>query len=136
PPVTNLIAGATVTVFAGSISLSNANGTAEAQPGQSAVLAQAEAPLFLAAPQDKQEELLRRLEQLAALVAKLEDEVTRLEQRNKQLKAQLSAGNPGPGGAIWAAPGTTNGAYRVIQSAGGAVSTVIIEGADVKIEKK
>lgn len=136
-PVKNLFAGAIVTVFAGSISLSNANGTAEAQPGQSAVLAQAEAPLFLAAPQDRQEELLRRLEQLAALVAKLEDEVTRLEQRNKQLKTQLSAGNPAPGGAIWGTPGATNGTYRVIQSAGGgAGSTVIIESTDVKIEKK
>ena len=81
-PVKNVLAGAIVTVFAGSISLSNANGTIDAHPGQSAVLARAEAPLFLAAPQDKQEEQLRRLEQLAARVAKLDDVVASLEKKN------------------------------------------------------
>jgi len=127
-PVKNVLAGAIVTVFAGSISLSNANGTVEARPGQSAVLARAEAPLFLAAPQDKQEELLRRLEQLAARVAKLEDQVTQLEQKNKQLKAQLSSN--GPGSAVWSTnPGQAGGGVRVIQSGPGGApgATVIIE---------
>jgi len=133
-PVKNLLAGAIVTVFAGSISLSNANGTVDAQPGQSAVLAQAEAPLFLAAPQDRQEELLRRLEQLAARVAKLEDEVTQLEQKNRQLKTQLSTN--APGGVYWSSNPGQNGTFRVIQGPGGAAGgAVIIEGADVKIEK-
>ena len=131
----SVLAGAIVTVFAGSISLSNANGTVEAQPGQSAVLARAEAPLFLASSQDKQEDLLRRLEELAARVAKLESEVAKLEQKNKQLKLQLSS-NAGPGGAVWGVnPG--QGGVRVIQSgpggsAGGA--TVIIE--EGKVEQK
>jgi hypothetical protein len=143
-PVKKVLAGAIVTVFAGSISLSNANGSAEAQPGQSAVLARSQAPLFLAAPQDKQEELLRRLEQLAARVAKLEDEVTQLEAKNKQLKLQLTSnGIGGPGGAWLGAPGqSVNGAgVRVIQSgAGGAPgSSVIIElqeGNEKKPERK
>jgi hypothetical protein len=126
-PVNNVLAGAIVTVFAGSISLSNANGTVDAQPGQSAVLALKEAPLFLSAPQDKQEELLRRLEQLAAQVAKLEGEITQLEEKNKQLRAQLSSN--APGGAIWTTNPGQAGGVRVIQSGpGGSVGgTVIIE---------
>jgi ferric-dicitrate binding protein FerR (iron transport regulator) len=138
-PVKNLLAGAIVTVFAGSISLSNANGTVDALTGQSAVLARAEAPLFLAAPQDKQEELLRRLEQLAARVAKLETEVAQLEEKNKQLKAQVSSN--GPGGVFWGvnsgqAPGST---VRVLQAAPGAPgAAVIIEEskADPKAERR
>jgi hypothetical protein len=68
------------------------------------------ASMLFAAPQDRQ---LQRLEQLAARVAKLEDEITRLEERNKQLRAQLASNAPlgmpggvpglpvaGPGGAI------------------------------------
>jgi len=127
-PMNNLLAGAIVTVFAGSISLSNANGTAEARSGQSAVLAGTEAPLFLAAPQDRQEELLRRLEQLAAKVAKLEDEVTQLEQKNKQLKAQLSSNAPGAG-VFWTGNPGQPGGVRVIQGGPGAApgSTIIIE---------
>jgi ferric-dicitrate binding protein FerR (iron transport regulator) len=140
-PVKKALAGAIVTVFAGSISLSNANGTAEAQTGQSAVLARSQAPLFLAAPQDKQEDLLRRLEQLAARVAKLEDEVAQLESKNKQLKLQLTSN--APGGAVWGVgPGQpVNGAgLRVLQPAGGAPgSSVIIElqeGNEKKPERK
>jgi len=143
-PVNNLLAGAIVTVFAGSISLSNANGTAEARSGQSAVLARTEAPLFLAAPQDRQEELLRRLEQLAAKVAKLEDEVAQLEQKNKQLKAQVSSN--APGGFYWTGNPGQAGGVRVIQGGPGAVpgSTIIIEegkgerraGGNVQPEKK
>ena len=137
-----MLAGAIVTVFAGSISLSNANGSAEALPGQSAALARSQAPLFLAAPQDKQEELLRRLEQLAARVAKLEDEVTQLELKNKQLKLQI--GSNAPGGAVWGlAPGQpVNGAgVRVIQSGpGGAPGSGVIlereEGNEKKSERK
>jgi FecR-like protein len=133
-PVNNLLAGAIVTVFAGSISLSNANGTVDAQPGQSAVLARAEAPLFLAAPQDKQEELLRRLEQLAARVAKLEDEVAQLEQKNKLLKTQLSSS--GPGGMIWATnPGQSNG-VRAFSTAGGAPGSPVIIELKEEGEKK
>lgn len=127
-PVNNVLAGAIVTVFAGSISLSNANGTVDAQPGQSAVLALKEAPLFLSAPQDKQDELLRRLEQLAAQVAKLEGEIAQLEEKNKQLRTQLSSNSPG--GVFWTTNPGQNGGVRVIQGggAGGAVGgTVIIE---------
>ncbi len=133
-PVKNALAGAIVTVFAGSVALSNANGRVEAQPGQSAVLARAEAPLLMTAPQDKQEELLRRLEQLAARVAKLEDEVTQLEQKNKQLKQQLSM-NAGPGGAVW---GTAGGSTRIQQAPGAAPGAVIIieEGNEKKPERK
>jgi ferric-dicitrate binding protein FerR (iron transport regulator) len=132
-PVKNVLAGAIVTVFAGSISLSNANGTIDAQPGQVAVLARAEAPLFLAAPQDKQEELLRRLEQLAARVAKLEDEVASLEKKNAQLKTQLATGT-----AIWASPGGANGTFRYIQGGAGAGGGAVIiqEGGELKIERK
>ena len=135
-PVKNLLAGAIVTVFAGSISLSNANGTVDAQPGQSAVLARAEAPLFLAAPQDKQEELLRRLEQLAARVAKLEDEVAKLEQTNKQLKAALSSN--APGSVIWGNPGQAGAGVRVIQGGPGGApgATVIIEENKVELKEK
>jgi len=137
-PMKSVLAGAIVTVFAGSISLSNANGTVEAQPGQSAVLARAEAPLLLAAPQDKQEELLRKLEELAARVAKLESEVAQLEQKNKQLKLQLSSN--APGGAVWTTNPGQNG-VRVIQSGpGGAAggTTVIIEEGKggLKIERE
>jgi hypothetical protein len=140
-PVKNALAGAIVTVFAGSISLSNANGTVEAAPGQSAVLAKAEAPLLLSSPQDKQEELLRRLEELAARVARLEAEVAEKVKLNTQLKAQLGGGNPGPGGAVWTNGGgawTVNpqgGGVRVVTSgAGGGVGgTVIIEE---KVERK
>jgi ferric-dicitrate binding protein FerR (iron transport regulator) len=121
------LAGAIVTVIAGSVSLSNPSGTAEARPGQSAVLAAGEAPLFLASPQDKQEDLLRRLEQLAARVAKLEDEVVQLEAKNKQLKTQLQSNAPGmPGGAIWSANGAQG--VKVIHAGGGAApGSVIIE---------
>jgi len=125
-PVKNALAGALVTVFAGSLSLSNAGGRVEAQAGQSAVLARTEAPLLLLAPQEKQEELLRRLEQLAARVAKLEEEVTVLELKNKELKLQLQSNAPG---AAWGlAPGQNPGGVRIIQSgAGGPGSPVIIE---------
>jgi len=134
-PMKSVLAGAIVTVFAGSISLSNANGTVEARPGQSAVLARAEAPLFLAAPQDKQEELLRRLEELAARVAKLEGEIAQLEQKNKQLKLQLSS-NAGPGGAVWTTNPGQAGGVRVIQSGpgGAAGSTIIIEENKVELK--
>jgi hypothetical protein len=130
-PVKNALAGAIVTVFAGSVALSNANGGVEAGPGQSAVLARAEAPLFLSAPQDKQEELLRRLEQLAARVAKLEDEVTQLEQKNKQLKQQLGS-NGGAGGAVWGGNVQPGAPVRVQTGPGGSPQTVIIIEEDEK----
>jgi len=126
-PVKKTFAGALVTVLAGSMSLSSAGGVAQADAGQSAVLARAEAPLFLSSPQDKQEDLLRRLEQLAARVAKLEGEVTQLEEKNRQLKLQV-AGNGAPG-AWGLAPGQSAGGVRIIQSNPGAApgSTIIIE---------
>jgi len=126
-PMKEVLAGAIVTVFAGSVALSNANGTVEAAPGQAAVLARAEAPLFLAS-QDSQEALLRRLEDLAARVAKLEAEIEQLEARNRQLKAQA---NPGlmPGQGVWVGGSSPDGArVRVIQ--GGAN----LPGASVIIE--
>ncbi|HVE42605.1 MAG TPA: FecR domain-containing protein [Planctomycetota bacterium] len=132
-PVKNALAGAIVTVFAGSVALSNANGSVEAQPGQSAALARAEAPLLMTSPQGQQEELLRRLEQLAARVAKLEDEVTQLEQKNKQLKQQLGS-NVGPGGAVWT-DGAGQSGVRIQTGPGGAVapgSVIIIEEGDEK----
>jgi hypothetical protein len=139
-PMKNVLAGAIVTVFAGSVALSNANGSVEAQPGQSAALARAEAPMFLTSPQDKQEELLRRLEQLAARVAKLEDEVVQLEQKNKQLKQVLNS-NAGPGGAVWTGVGGPGGAVRQAGVSGqgpGAPGSVIIieENEEKKPERK
>lgn len=115
-PMKGMIAGALVTVFAGSVSLANAEGNASARPGQAAVLAASEAPLFLASPQDA-EALLKRLEQLAARVAKLEDEIGRLETRNKQLKEQLKSN--GAAGGVWIG-GAGGGGVRVIQSPGSA----------------
>ena len=104
------LAGALITVVAGSASLSTPSGTAEARVGQAAILAPAEAPLFVASPQDKQEDLLRRLEQLVERVTKLETEVSKLEAKNKQLKAQLQANAPGgapggPGASVWVIEG-------------------------------
>lgn len=102
-PMKGLMAGTLITVLAGSASLSNAQGEASVAPGQTAVLAASEAPLLVAAPQDA-DALLKRLEELAARVAKLEEEIGRLETRNKQLKEQLKAGGGawvgGPGGVI------------------------------------
>ena len=127
-PMKKSLAGAIVTVLAGSMAVSSAGGSAEAQAGQSAVLARTQAPLFLSAPQDKQEELLRRLEQLAARVAKLEEDVAQLEQKNKQLKSQLATG---PGGAAWGVgPGQSVGSVRILgtnAAGGGPGSPVIIE---------
>jgi hypothetical protein len=135
-PMNTALAGAIITVFAGSVSLANAEGSLEAQPGQSAVLARAEAPLFLAAPQDQQEELLRRLEQLAARVQKLEDEVSQLEQKNKQLKQQVQGNGPGAAGGAWA--GGSGTGVRVVGNPGAAPGSVIIieEGDEKKPERK
>jgi hypothetical protein len=119
------LTGALITVVAGSASMSTPGGVAEARAGQSAILAPAEAPLFVAAPQDKQEDLLRRLEELVARVAKLETEVAQLEAKNKQLKIQLQGNAPGaPGGAVWVieedgqknpAPGGNGQVQRVLR---------------------
>ena len=131
-PMKGMMAGALVTVLAGSASLANAQGTASVESGQAAVLAMSEAPLFLASPQDA-DALLKRLEQLAARVAKLEDEVGRLEAKNKQLKEQLKSN--GVGGA-WFGGGGPGGAVRVIQSPGSTApgQPVIIE-LEERLEK-
>jgi len=123
-PMKGMIAGALVTVLAGSASVSNAQGQASVGPGRSMVLAAAEAPLLVASPQDA-EALLKRLEQLAARVAKLEDELTRLETRNKQLREQLKSG----GGAFGWSSNPAGGGVRVIQGGPGAApgQPVIIE---------
>lgn len=128
-PMKGMIAGALVTVLAGSASLANAQGTASVEPGRAAVLARTEAPLLLAAPQDA-EALLKRLEQLAARVSKLEDEIGRLETRNKQLKEQLKSN--AAGGGVWVG-GNGAGGARVIHSPG---SSVILELDERKQEKK
>lgn len=103
-----IMAGALVTVLAGSVSLSNAEGRAVVTGGRSAALVASSEPLLVASPQDP-EALLRRLEQIAGAIAKLEEEIGRLEARNKQLKAQLDSNAPGGrvwfGGAGGAAPG-------------------------------
>jgi hypothetical protein len=126
-PVKNALAGAIVTVLAGSVSLLSPGGQQEAQAGQSAVLSRAQPPLLLLAPQDQQEPLLRRLEQLAARVAKLEEEVTLLDLQNKALKLQLAA-NPTNGAWGGFAPGQSVGGLRVSpQGPGGPGSAVIIE---------
>ena len=120
-----MIAGALVTVLAGSASLANAQGTASVEPGQAAVLAASEAPLFLASPQDA-EALLKRLEQLAARVAKLEDEIGRLEARNKQLKEQIKSG---AAGGVWF--GGAGGGVRVIQGGVGAPGARLVIEEDL-----
>ena len=97
-----VIAAAIVIALGGSILPSHANGSIESGA----------ASTLFAAPQDSQDQL-RRLEQLAARVSKLEDEVARLEEKNKQLKAQLASNAPvgfpggvpgqpvvGPGGSV------------------------------------
>jgi anti-sigma factor RsiW len=136
-PMNKTLAGALVTLVAGSASLSTPNGVAEARAGQSAILAPAEAPLLVASPQDKQEDLLRRLEELVARVAKLEAEVSQLEARNKQLKVQLQSNAPGgPGGSVWVVEG--NGA-QLNPGPGGSVQRVLhvtIDEKDEKTEKK
>ena len=128
-PMKGMIAGALVTVFAGSVSLSNAQGQASVEPGRAMVLAAFEAPLLVASPQDA-EALLKRLEQLAARVAKLEDELGRLEVRNKQLKEQLKAG----GGAFgWSAnPGGGAGGVRMVGAQGAAPGQPVI----IELEEK
>jgi ferric-dicitrate binding protein FerR (iron transport regulator) len=122
-PMKSLIGGTLVTVIAGSVSLSNALGQISAEPGRSAVMAAREAPLLVAAPQDA-EALLKRLEQLVARVSKLEEEIGRLEARNKQLKEQLQST-----GSLWTVnPG--GGTVRVIQGGPGGAAPgqpIIIE---------
>jgi hypothetical protein len=133
-PMKRMTAGALVIAFAGSVSVSNAQGRAPVEPGHAMVLAAAEAPLRVASPQDA-EALLKRLEQLAARVAKLEDELTRLEARNTQLKDQLKAGG---GGFGWGVNGA-GGGVRVLQGAPGAAapgSPIIIELEEQRNELK
>jgi ferric-dicitrate binding protein FerR (iron transport regulator) len=131
-PMKSLIGGTLVTVLAGSVSLTNAMGQVSAGPGHSMVVAAREAPLLVAAPQDA-EALLKRLEQLAARVAKLEEEVGRLEARNKQLKEQLQST-----GSFWTVnPG--GGTVRVIQGGPGAAAPgqpIIIELEEKERELK
>jgi len=132
-PMKGMIAGALVTVLAGSASLANAQGTASVEPGRAAVLARTEAPLLLAAPQDA-EALLKKLEQLAARVAKLEEEIGRLETRNKQLKDQLKGNAPG---GVWFGGAGGTGGVRVIQNGNPAPgSSVILELDENRPEKK
>jgi hypothetical protein len=68
------------------------------------------------------------LEELAARVAKLEEDVVQLELKNKQLKLQLAA-NPANGAWGGLAPGQAVGGVRVLHSGPGAApgSPVIIE---------
>jgi len=134
-PMNKALAGALVTLVAGSASLSTPNGVAEARAGQSAILAPAEAPLLVASPQDKQEDLLRRLEELVARVSKLEAEVAQLEAKNKQLKAQLQANAPGaPGASVWI--GEPGGNVQVNPGPGGSVPRVVQFTIEEKDEKK
>lgn len=129
-PMNRRIAGALVTVLAGSVSLSTSGGTAEAQAGQSVALVQAQKPVPLGGTQDSQETLLVRLEELAARVAKLEVEIAGLEAKNKELKASLQGRpSPAPGGApgqpatvwfdeghhvqVWSADGALPGSVQV-----------------------
>ena len=95
-PMKGMITAAVVTVLAGSASVGNAQGTFLAGPGTSAVLPAAEAPLVVADAQDA-EALLKRLEELSAALAKLEEKVQHLEARNKQLKDQLNGAGAAPG---------------------------------------
>src|SRR5262249_53882230 len=79
-----VMAATIVIALAGSTLLLNANASTESRA----------ASTLLAVRQDPQELQLRRLEQLAARVAKLEGEISRLEETNKQLKAQLVSNAP------------------------------------------
>jgi septal ring factor EnvC (AmiA/AmiB activator) len=109
-----LIAGTLATVLAASAPLVGERGSNSADPGQ-AIAAAPEATLVVASPQDA-EALLKRLEQLAARVAKLEDEIGRLETTHKQLKEQLQTS--GVAGAGAGAPGAS---VRVNPAPGSAV---------------
>lgn len=96
PPLKAMITAAVVTVLAGSASVGNAQGTLAAEPGSAAVLTAAEPPLIVAQAQDA-EALLKRLEELSAAVAKLQEKVQSLEARNKHLKDQLNGAGGAPG---------------------------------------
>jgi hypothetical protein len=138
-----MMAGVLVTVFSGSISLSNERGMARVVPGQAAAMSPSEAPLFVASAQD-QEALLKRLERLAAAIAKLEQEIARLEERNRQLKKQVQ--DPNPRGGFYfgggAAPGS--GVRRfviqkegaVLQGDGAFVTEDFVVELETKNEKK
>jgi hypothetical protein len=122
-----MVSGIVVAVVAGSAALSNAQGAVEVQVGRAAVMSAAEAPLLVGAPQDDAESLLRRLEQLAASVAKLEQEIARLEERNAKLKEQLRSNAPG-GGVWFNGAGAPGGGVRVVTSTNpGTEATIIIE---------
>ena len=120
-----MLTGVVVTVLAGSVGMSNAHGTVEAESGRVVVLAPSQAPLFVS--QDDPETLLRRLEQLAAAIARLEAEISRLETRNAQLKASLKNGTAGQGRAYFGG-GAGSASGWVLQSGDtNRVKTVIIE---------
>ncbi len=114
-PMKGIAAGVWVTVLAGSVSVSNAVGSADLARGDSAALVAGAPPLPVASSQDA-DALLRRLEQLVAAIARLEDEIARLEARNKQLKDQLEAAPSSNrvflGGAGGAAPGRS---FRLVE---------------------
>lgn len=119
-----MLAAAMVTLVSGTLSLSNPHGALEVSPGQSAFLTASAAPLLTAAPQDRQEDLLRRLEQLAAAIARVEAQIAKLEERNKQLKVQVQ--NPGAApGAVWVG-GSSGATFKVIQGTGTATDNGVI----------
>ena len=127
-----LMTGALVTVLSGSALLANERGAVRVEPGQAALLARAEAPLRVASPQDA-EALLKRLEQLVTRVAKLEEEIGRLEARNKQLKEQVRT-NPF-GGAGWSGAQTSGGVRIINGAAPGQPGASVILEVEEKKEK-
>jgi uncharacterized small protein (DUF1192 family) len=84
------ITTAFVTVLAGSVSLSNAQGEMSLETGRSAIMETGRAPCLVETQEDG-DALLKKLEELSARIARLEDEVQRLETRNKNLKERLKA---------------------------------------------
>ena len=102
-----LITGAFAILLAGSASSGIDGAAGSFDPARLPGAARAEVRVIEASMQDA-EALLKRFEQLAARLARLEEEVGRLETRNKLLTEQLKggvAGSVGAGGG--GAPGST-----------------------------
>jgi len=104
-----ITSGVLVTVLAGSLSLSQAHGSADLLMGRSAVLSPSRAPVLLGLAQEGKAALAKRLEALALEIGKLEDEVKKLETENAGLKAELQVvvEGGGPGGSPRQAPGSS-----------------------------
>jgi hypothetical protein len=100
-----IASGVLVTVFAGSLSLSQAHGSADLVMGRSAVLSASRVPLLVGIAQEGKAALAKRLEALALEIGKLEEEVKKLETEHAGLKTELQRGVAGTATTPAGAPG-------------------------------